>query len=289
MLDSRARGASFAKSLIDRTDTMRLYSTLAAILLLAASALPSTAHEFWISPDAYQVESGAPIVAAIRVGQDFDGPSYAFIPRNIRRFDLVQGDTVIEATGRIGDRPALTQEVPQDGLWTVVHATADTALKYKDWETFLSFLDHKDADWAAERHIERGLSKDNVRETYSRYGKSLIGVGMPEGADRRVGMIVEIVAGANPYASEISEMPVQVFYDGNVRADEQVEVFDRAPDGTVSITRYRTDDEGRLNVPVEAGHEYLVDSVVMRELDPAGEDDAAWETLWASLTFRMPE
>lgn len=246
------------------------------------------AHEFWIAPESYQVETGGDLVSELLVGEMFDGFNQAYIPNRTRRFDLVQGDTVVPVEGRIGDRPALQMAAPGDGLWSVVHVTTDTRLKYKDWETFQSFTEHKSFTGAPERHLERGLSRDNVRELYSRYAKALMAVGGGEGADTRVGLLTEIVAGANPYTAEIDAMPVQVFYDGDVRADTQVEVFDRAPDGSVAVTRLRTDAEGRVSIPVEAGHEYLVDSVVLRELDPADADQPAWETLWAALTFRVP-
>ncbi|MBV0912626.1 DUF4198 domain-containing protein [Anianabacter salinae] len=267
---------------------MRLRTLVASLILAGASALPAAAHEFWISPEAYQVEAGGTITAAIRVGSDFEGSSYSYIPDNFRRFDLVQGDTVVPVEGRIGDRPALAMAAPGDGLWTVVHVTTDTQLKYKDWDTFVGFTEHKDVTWAQERHVARGLSMDNVREQYSRYGKSLVGVGDAAGQDVRVGLLIEIVAEANPYTAALSEMPVQVFHDGAVRAGSQVEVYSRAPEGAVSVTRYRTDAEGRVSFPVEAGHEYLVDSVVLREIESGTETGPAWESLWASLTFRMP-
>jgi len=73
--------------------------------------------------------------------------------------------------------------------------------------------------------------------------------------------------------------------------DGQVELFEKAPDGTVEITLYRTDAEGIATLPVKAGHSYLVDHVVLRipsdELIEASEVE--WETLWADLTFGVPE
>ena len=84
-------------------------------------------------------------------------------------------------------------------------------------------------------------------------------------------------------------MPVQVFYQGQPRANAQVELFDRAPDGTVTATTTRTDGQGRAFLSVQPGHMYLADHVVMRERDPAEPEGAAWESLWASLSFEVPE
>ncbi len=266
---------------------MRLSPFLSIVLSLAA--LPLHAHEFWISPERYTVEPGERITAELRVGQDFNGAGYAYIPRNFKRFDLVTEDGATPVEGLIGDRPALNVEAGAPGLVTVVHQTKDYDLTYDGFDIFRSFGEHKAFPEVAERHLERGLTEENVRETYTRYGKSLIAVGEGAGADREVGMRTEIVALGNPYTDELPQgLPVRVLYEGAPRPDVQVEVFARAPDGTVDITRLRTDAAGEALIPLKEGTEYLVDSVVMLELEVKEPNDPAWHSLWASLTFRRP-
>ncbi len=56
------------------------------------------------------------------------------------------------------------------------------------------------------------------------------------------------------------------------------------------VMLYRTDADGRVTLPVQAGHAYLADAVILRPLDPEAEKDPVWESIWASLTFaRAPE
>ena len=62
----------------------------ACLFTLAASA-----HEFWISPNSYMVSPDQQVEANIRVGQNFKGGAYSFVPAQFVRFDLVQSDTVI--------------------------------------------------------------------------------------------------------------------------------------------------------------------------------------------------
>ena len=63
------------------------------------------------------------------------------------------------------------------------------------------------------RHAARGLPELAFREAYTRYAKSLVAVGAGKGSDARVGLKIEVVAGANPYTDDLSgAMPVQVFY-----------------------------------------------------------------------------
>ncbi len=260
---------------------------IAALALLAA---PLQAHEFWIEPQVFEVPPGDPVVATIHVGSELKGAAYSFNPMNFTRFEIVTDAGVQPVEGRIGDRPALNMVPDGAGLATVVHVTRDYSLTYREWEKFTDFCEHKDFEWAIARHLERGLAQERVYERYSRHAKSLVALGDGAGADREVGLLTEIVALANPYTDDLNDgFPVQVLYQGVPRADVQVELFEKMPDGTVAIRYYRTDAEGRAVVEVTPGNFYLVDSVVMRELDVVEDKDPAWESLWASLTFQVPE
>ncbi len=106
------------------------------------------------------------------------------------------------------------------------------------------------------------------------------------------GFETEIVAVTNPYTDDLSNgFSVKLYYRQDTRPDTQVEVFRKASDGTVTIDLYRTDDQGIATFPVEPGLAYMVDAVVLRE--PSEElmasTNAVWETLWANLTFAVPE
>lgn len=265
----------------------RVFSVLAAVTTFVAA--PVWAHEFWIDPVAFQVETDADLVADIRVGQDYKGAAYSYFPQKFHRFDIVHNGTVTAVPGRAGDRPALTMPAPGEGLIVVAHVTTDLTLTYTEWDKFVNFCTHKDFTWALERHKELGLPDTKFKEAYSRHAKSLIAVGDGAGQDTEVGLVTEIVALANPYTDDLAAgLPVKVLYNGAVRADTQVEVFEKAPDGTVITTLHRTDNKGIAIIPVKAGHAYLVDSVVMRELEALTVHDPVWESLWASLTFQMP-
>jgi hypothetical protein len=60
----------------------------------------------------------------------------------------------------------------------------------------------------------------------------------------------------------------------------------------VLITLVRTNTEGVAMLPIQRGHSYLADAVVLRVPDAgskAQESKAVWETLWASMTFAVPQ
>ena len=277
---------------------MRKIGTMTGAAALALgmlwAALPAgraEAHEFWIAPLAYQVPDGAALLAELRVGQMMEGSAFAYVPPNFERFEIVMNGTTYPVEGRAGDRPALRMPAPEaEGLAVVVHQTRAYKLTYPDWERFVEFTQHKDFTWAAERHLERGFTQESVVEEYIRYAKSLIGVGSAAGADSAVGLRAEVVAETNPYTDDLSQgFTARILYEGAPLADTQVELFDKAPGAAAATSAmYRTDAEGRVTLPVEPGHEYLVDAVVMNEIDPAQNDGQMWQSLWASLTFKTP-
>ncbi|NKB28726.1 MAG: DUF4198 domain-containing protein [Rhodobacteraceae bacterium] len=253
---------------------------LAASVLMALSISVADGHEFWIDAHDWQVDTGDRIVADLVNGQQFQGVKYAYFPPNFRRFDVALGDGVTPVNGRLGDRPAADLAAPGEGLVTLIHQTTDNTVNYSEWEKFVSFVEHKDAAW--------------VVEAYSRYAKGLIAVGAGDGSDRSRGLEIEIIALANPYTDDLSAgLPVVVAYKGAPRVDAQVEVFERptgdAPE--VAVFTLRTDQAGQALIPVKPGHAYLLDSVVLREPSEAlaDEKNAVWESLWASLTFEVPQ
>lgn len=269
-----------------------MFRSLALALSLACFPFVAKAHEFWIDPVDHIVPEGGTISASIRVGELYKGSGYSFLPPQFRRFDYALGDTVAPVPGTIGDRPAVTMQAPGEGLVILIHETTDLIVSYTEFEKFRSFVEHKAAPWVLEDHAAKGFPTTKFREVYSRYAKSLVGVGDAAGQDRVVGLLTEIVALENPYTDDMTDgIDVQVFYDDAPRAGEQIEIFEKAPDDSVQVSTVTTDAEGRATIPVRPGHRYMLDSVVLREPAPdlAAAKDAIWESLWANLTFAVPE
>ncbi len=237
------------------------------------------------------MQSGDQLVANLRNGQNFDGIALAWFENRFTRFEMVSGDSVTPVLGRMGDTPALQSTAPMDGLLIILHETEPSSLTYTEWDKFLAFAAHKDFPNAASDHAAAGWPQDKFRESYTRHAKALVAVGKGAGQDRAFGLATEFVARTNPYDPEFDgQMIVDVLYQGQPRGDAQVEVFERAPDGSVNITLTRTDADGQAVVPVKPGHSYLFDAVVLRPADAAGTSETApvWETLWAALTFAVP-
>jgi uncharacterized GH25 family protein len=178
-----------------------------------------------------------------------------------------------------------------EGLNVIAYQARYSVVDYETWEKFDKFAKHKDLGDLLAQHQSRGLPLENFKEIYARFSKTLIGVGNSAGADRRVGFETEIVALTNPYTDDLSAgVKVQVFFRADTRPNTQVEVFEKAPDDTVTGFLLRTDAQGIAVIPVKSGHSYMADAVVLREpSEPLASDSGAvYETLWANLTFQAP-
>ncbi|MFT7370659.1 MAG: hypothetical protein ACI94O_001985 [Octadecabacter sp.] len=271
---------------------MRIFAI--AFALTAALPIPSQilAHEFWIEPIAYQVDSETNIIGELTNGQEFEGSQLAYLPQRFDSFTVAVGMRQSDVINRLGARPALNIEPLSEGLHVISYQSTLSTLTYSEWSKFLKFSEHKGFDNIETTHQARGLPRDGFDEGYRRFSKTLVGVGNSIGSDFRTNLDIEFVALDNPYTDDTSNgLRVQLFYLNSLRGDAQVELFEKAPDGTVSISLHRTDEEGIATLSVKAGYSYLVDAVVLREpsSELAVEADIEWETLWAALTFGIPK
>lgn len=273
----------------------RPWALAARVLAVATCCIASSsilAHEFWIEPQEFQVESGQPVIADLKNGQNFSGSEFAWFDKRIIRFDQIMGSQTQPVTGRAGDMPAVTFTPTAQGLLVLVHETAASTLTYATWEKFQAFITHKAFEGAGARHTARNLPMKDFEEGYTRYVKALIGVGHSKGQDTPTGLQTEIVALANPYTDDITGgLPVQVLYRKIPRANAQIEVFERNPDLIVTTFLRTTDAQGMAVIPVKPGFTYLLDAVILRDpiLTQTTPKNIVWETLWAALTFQVPD
>ena len=281
---------------------------LSSAMILAA---PLGAHELWIEPLEYVIERDTTIRADLVNGQGFGGvvdgeqmgaSRIAFFPQRNAAFRYFLGSEDAPSApvqGDLGQVPAVDVPPLADGLHVVAYVSTPATLNYETWEKFQTFVDHKDldndlpdlGDTALAAHQARALPEADFEEVYIRHSKTLVAVGDGDGVDVATGMETEIVALENPYTDDMTDgLRVGLLYQGQPRAAEQIELFERSADGTVTITLVTTDDNGVAILPVRPGYFYMADAVVLREpsTERAEATGAVWETLWANLTFAVP-
>jgi Domain of unknown function (DUF4198) len=261
---------------------------------LSFGSAPALSHEFWIEPEKYQVNSDGTLRAGLRNGQMFKGARLPYFDNRIRRFETIQNGLSRPYVGRMGDMPALVLDDLQPGLLIALHETTPDLITYRTWEKFARFAANQGFGDVEAEHSQRGLPESGFVERYSRHAKLLVSVDHGKGTDRAFGLETEFVALKNPYTLNTKPasmpatvtVPVQLLYQGAPRVLAQVEIFERAPDGTVQSSLAKTDATGLLQVPVRAQHSYLLNAVVLRPVE--GDAKVVWETLWASMVFALP-
>ena len=272
-----------------RNDMTRSFWMALSIGVAMGMGGSAFAHEFWFMAEDFTLDGGTQVRAHIRNGSHMVGVDLPYLPDNLPRFEVVLGDTVTPITARLGDSPAVNVAVAGTGLAVLVAQTTDLTVTYDEFAVFQTFTQHKAMPQIAEEHKARGLPDAGFSETFKRYAKGLVAIGDGAGADRALGMRIEIVARANPYTDDLSQgMPLQVLLDGKPRVGAQLLMLATAADGTVSETPYVTDAEGMAVVAAVSGSTYLADSVDIYALENDPATGPVWHSDWASLTYAVP-
>lgn len=259
------------------------------MLCLLALAPVSTAHDLYVLPDAFTVASDAKLGVAFHNGDSFPESEVAPAIARLRdaqlrsaRVTLAVQDLQVKGMRAVG-----TVKVPKGtgSLLLSVHTVpnfielaADKFLEYLKEEGLTAVI-----DWRA----QHGESSKTGRERYSKFAKSLLVAGEPDGFyGRSLGFPIEIIPEIDPYTLHAgSQLPVRVWFRGKPAVDLQLEAAWSASGKSKTTVTGRTDAEGRILVPLAAAGRWRLHTLMMeRCADPAAAD---WESFWASLTFEI--
>ena len=270
---------------------MQIIAYIFCIALVGMSSFSAFAHEFWIEPSEFHPKFGSEVTVDLMVGQEFSGFSGLYVPDEIASFSVfdMSGEHIIE--GRYGDKPAGRFKTKQLGLSIINHQTRPQYIDYRSPKKFIDFATSKGFLHIAKLYQDTGDDDFVLRETYRRFAKSLLAVEHANVGDRVLGFELELVALQNPYAQPPPDtIDVVVYERGIPRPGAQVTIFVRCGLQRIHKTVVHADAEGIVTVSLQAGCYYMVDSVVLRR--PEMENDVGnidWESLWASLTFALPD
>ncbi|HEX5761446.1 MAG TPA: DUF4198 domain-containing protein [Thermoanaerobaculia bacterium] len=259
---------------------------LAALVTLAAGR-PAAAHDFWIEPSTFRPAPGERFSVRLRVGDAFPGEPVPRRPERIERFALVGPAGEGEVPGLPEMDPAGLAVAAEPGLHLLVYDSNHARLTLAG-DKFERHLAEQGLERVSALRKERGQSAQAATEIYSRCAKALVQVGERQpgqrGHERVLGLPLELVPEADPYALGGGPLPLRLLYQGKPLAGALVEA--RAPDRAEKVSG-RTDTDGRVLLSLPGPGFWLVKAVHMVAA-PAG-GDADWESFWASLTFAISE
>lgn len=243
---------------------------------------PSGAHEYWIEPLDFTVAPDAQMLAFLKVGSDFKGSTFPYIPPQFQSFTITHDGVTADYIGQVGDSPALQVAAPEAGLNILAYHSKPNRLSYRDPDLLEKYLKAEGLDRVLDAHRAAGLPEVGITEDYTRNAKALVQVGgYSGGVDQALGLPFELVVQGSPYAPDTDQVRLQLLWQGKPMPDYPINVFTKASE--IAQTRVQTDAEGFVEVPFPETGIVMMNSVHIART-PEGETPF-YESFWASMTF----
>ena len=260
------------------------HDCLKSFILLSFLAAPAAfGHEFWIEPSNFRPPVGAVVAARVMVGEGFLGEAKLRDETHILRFEMVGPYGETPMVGRPGAEPAGVARIEAPGVHLVGYASRPRTV---------SLEGDKLDQYIREEGLEpffRGDRPSKIEDHYSRYAKCLLLAGdappSSKGYDSRLGFALELIPQRDPAGLPAgAKLPLILLKDGRPLPDAQVSARKRGQPDTRIVTR--SDAQGRVFLELPEAGVWLVHSVFIRPIPSQAEN---WQSLWASLTFEIPE
>ena len=243
-------------------------------------------HDFWIEPSTFMPKLGSPAHIRLMIGEDFKGDSLPRDPSHIKRFLLAGPGGESPIVGLSGSEPAGYVRFESPGLHVIGYRSRERSITLEA-EQFESYLAEEGLEEIVRLRAHEGKTQQPAREIFSRCAKSLLVASQldSEIVDLQLGFTLELMAEKNPYSlAEGQTLPVRLLYrDEPLEGVRIVALSKEKPDKKLML---RSDPEGRVLLQLPRGRTWLVKAVHMIPA-PKGAG-ADWESIWASLTFRIP-
>ncbi len=270
----------------------RFFFLLAFVL---SAALPASAHEMFLKPQAYRLAPDTHATAEL-VNGTFD-QSENVISRDRMRDVTVHGggETLSPSEAQwseSGLSAFLAYETGGEGTYAIGVSTKPRMITLSR-KAFSDYLKHEGvSDTLAD--FEKNSTLDQVRERYSKHVRTIVQVGDARSEDHRIefGYPVEIILENNPYTAHVGDrVGFRVFSGGEPLTDQLVyashDGFHRhAEDGAHQRAQtLRTDDDGRGFFDLTAKGVWYLTLIHMKKLD--NDSNADYESNWATVTFKV--
>jgi len=275
---------------------MTFRSAALLIGLLAFSCASSVAaHDFWLQPREYWILPDALTPMTLQVGH---GPLRQRSPipaRRITRFQAIapQGAVIDlrKQLGLGGPEDDGDFRLKEQGVYVLVLQTDDAAQTHLPSIRFNDYLKAEGLTPALEQRARLHRMDADGSERYSRCAKSIVqvwpsGPGSQAHVSKPVGLPLEIVPEANPYAVPRSAtLPVNVIYEGRPLAGALVKLTNLEDDAS-PFEMHPTDQNGRAIFAMPKSGAWLLNVIWTKALPRSEETD--FETVFSSLSFGFP-
>lgn len=257
------------------------------LFLASFSAALAQGHDLYLMPQEFRANKPGRRLIWFHLGDGFPESESAVSPERLRNARALGASATVPVEGLriVGDRVAGEVDLPSEGTFVIAVETAPNRIDLPA-SSFESYLEHEGLGHVIEWRRAHGEAAKNGLERYTKFVKSLVAVGNTDASHScSAGFPIEIVPQADPFSLRARDpLPIQVLFEGKPARDLQIQAAWARGKSSETRVAGRTDDEGRLDVAL--GHKGLwrLHTVLMRR---RAEDDADWQSFWASLTFEI--
>jgi uncharacterized GH25 family protein len=253
--------------------------TVIAVGLLLAIAADAAAHHMFIMPTKFRVSKGDPVSIGFHSADGFPGSEVLLTHLDDPTVYGPDGPVSVGNVHQQGKRLVGTILVLSAGH-VLVSAIVPTATATMKPAPFLKYLQEEGLTDVIEARAQSGESDKPAKERFSAYAKAILLADVPNEAYRTVvGLPLEIIPQKDPYRLAAGEpLPVRVMLRGAPARHLEIGAITT---GKKEFSVGKTDDQGRIDVPMMPGQWRLHAIHMERSTKP----DADWESFWATLTF----
>jgi uncharacterized GH25 family protein len=259
---------------------MKPVLAFAASLILTAS--PAAAHDFWVQPAHWHPEGG-PLEVTLQVGHGPDRQRSPIRASRLVRLEAVHADgSIVDLHPDLHLGDAAGDFSARGSPAVLVLATDAKAESHLDAERFNSHLRGEGLSEAMAWRTAHQRSAAEGSENYGRVAKALLASTPAAVVQRPLGLELEIIPLADPYAAGATRLPVRVLFNGKPLPLATVKLYDLEDDASPKAVCL-TDADGGCAFDFARRSSWLVNTVWSVPNPPEGSTD--FRTIFSSLSF----
>ena len=263
--------------------------TLGSALLVSTA---SSAHDFWLAPETYSLETPAVVDVSVMIGHPEDKLAWPVSPHRIIGLRSVGPNGLRDHQSAMADympSKSLPIRLEEPGLHILTIETT-SAISILDAEKFSAYIEEEGLTPIKIDRVLKGLTDKPGREIYSRRGKALIQIGDASDTDpnyllRPLGLTLEIVPLQNPARlAEGDTFASRVYYRGSPATGVTIGLIDLdSDDGILAIEK--TNATGLVKFDRPKAGSWMLHAVWADSLPES--KTAEYDTIFSSLSFEV--
>lgn len=271
-------------------------NALLTVVLLIAAAGSLLAHDMFLKLETFFLAENTPVAIQL-VNGTFDKSENPITRDRMADVSVVRGDGYVTKPSEAAwhDHPRsswLEFETGAAGTYVAGVSTNPTVFELSG-EDFDSYLEHDGVVDVLEKRKAEGTFGQSAVERYSKHVKAIVQVGeaRTDAYGSALGYPVEFIPLQNPYEVGVGDtFQVQFLKYGEPVANQIIYASHEAyhghaeGGGHIEAVSTRTNGEGIASFRVSAEGKWYIRTINMIE---PGDDEADYESNWATLTFEI--